>query len=234
MNAGGIGHSGIRGASLIEMLRAGLTDGGDVSGGDSAAQAPTVAEQRPAPVADGDSSGIMAGNFASATRKSSRYLEAAKSSFQLAKQFDNQSQSRLSALLDALVKTAKPAPHEGVKSKVNVPEATIYLLLKRIRDEESLEASERNLDEIKDGIEQKSREATAPKDESGEPIETAPVDGKAQSPPPEIPAQQSPDLESELPAQAPTAAQAPVAAAIAAYKATAAGYASYHSTEITL
>lgn len=182
----------------------------------------SVADSQAALPAQAAASNLMSGNFVSAGQEESKYLKATLSSFTVNKQLQNQSTNRVTALLDSLGGIQGPKIYEGVGSKHSIPEATIKLAMKRIIDAEEHEASERNLAEMKEKIEQKAQEAAAPKDENGQPIETGlPAKNAGESAPlPEISAPNptpAPEISTAPePDVAPDAAPLPAVAAPAA------------------
>ena len=111
----------------------------------------------------GKSSNMLSGNFASAASSESEYVAATKTAFKAFTQTANQQKSRLTNLLDSLVADYSPNVYERAGSKRGgMTAAGAYLLLKRqIREPEEMEASERNLEEIKENIEHKAAEAMA-------------------------------------------------------------------------
>lgn len=141
-------------------------------------------------------SNLMSQNFAPAERKESKYINAALVSFQVSKQVDTQQTSRVNALLGTLGGIQGPRLYKDGESKGGVPEATIQLAMKRIKDAEEHEASERNLDEIKKKIEEKTAEATAPTDANGNPVEVLPPESAGEAAP-------MPEISGSNPAQAP-------------------------------
>lgn len=173
---------------------------------------------------------VMGNNFVSASSDESRYLAASKQSHKIMAQVFNQQNSRLSGLLNSLVGVGA-SPPESLGTA-----AGAYLFLKRqIKDAEDLEASRRNLDEIKDNIDQKAREAAAPKDENGKPIEGAFIeDGRPPAPLPEVaePAQPPPPDTAPAP-EASAPAEALLNTALAAYAAVEQGSAPLYKITLT-
>ena len=151
------------------------------------------------------SSNLMSRNFASAEREESKYLKASLDSFTLDKQLNNQASNRVNSLLNSLGGVAFES-----KGADHAP-AWYEMQMRRIQNAESAESSERNLDEIKENIEQKAQEAAAPTDANGNPVESlstgnaggaAPmpeISGSNPAPAPDVPA-----------ATAPAAAPAPM------------------------
>lgn len=156
------------------------------------------------------SGNMIAGNFASADRGQSQYLTATLNSFSVSKQMQNQADNRVTALLDTLggIKVGE------TKGNVRTP-AWIEMQLRRIMYVETQEESQQNLDDIKDDIEKRAKEANAPKDENGEPIENLPTEGVEAAPSPEPSVPSTEDVKSEIPQET----SAPVDEAIAAYSA---------------
>ena len=218
MAVSGVGSSFLQGMNLMEMLRSLQKSAKDMLGEAGAASLASLVSAAPLPLPDASASAnAMAGNFASAPSSESRYMAAAKQSFVVAKQQNIQETGRVAALLETLGGYQGPQLYDGVDSKRSIPEATVQLALKRIRDTVVQETSERNLEEIRDGIEKNAAEATAPKDENGDPIEGLTTeDAEVTAAPPEISAP-PPDAESaELLQEAPSQPSA-IDAAIAAY-----------------
>lgn len=151
------------------------------------------------------STSMMAGNFASTEREDSKYINASLNSFSVAKQMDNQATNRVTALLDSLGGIQGPTLYDGTGSKRGIPEAAIQRAMKRIQNVEAQEATERNLEEIKDGIKEKAQEAAAPKDENGNPIEGLPTESAGETAP-------MPEISGSNPAPAPDVSAAPTPA----------------------
>lgn len=131
-------------------------------------------------------SNMMSRNFAGGRENDSKYVNANLAGLQAVKQMQNQATSRVSGLLNSLGGIQGPRLYDGVGSKGGVPEATIQLAMKRIKDADSQDASERNLEETKECVEARAAEAMAPKDENGNPIETGTMGTGEAAPMPEI------------------------------------------------
>lgn len=96
-----------------------------------------------------------------------------------------------------------PSLYEGKGSKGGRPEATIQLAMKRVKDAEEHETSERNLEEMKEEIKQRAQEAATPKDENGNPIDIGlPIENAGEAAP-------MPKISGSNPAPAPEVSSAP-------------------------
>ncbi len=145
------------------------------------------------------SSAVMSHNFADGHTSESTDIDAHLAGLQAAKQLQNQADNRVMGLLNSLGGIQGPSLYGEVGSKGGIPEARIQLAMKRIKDADAYDASERNLEERKESIEARAAEATAPKDENGEPIEN-PASGEATP---------LPEISGATPASTPEAASSP-------------------------
>lgn len=149
----------------------------------------------------------MSRNFASAEREESQYTQATIQGLQVSKQMNDSKQNTLMAIMQQAKMEYENAESTGEK----------YQALKRAekkiswyqQDEVRKSAEETHLKESKETLEDKIKEAMAPKDENGNPIETgltaestgeaAPVaeisgSNPAPAPAPEVSAAPAPDV----------------------------------------
>lgn len=176
------------GNGLFDMLRSQRNEGTEtleVSSPEAPAKrAPGAADASPAP-SRAASANMMAQNFASAEREESRYITARKTAFQTDGDMANRQNSILNAGLAELNSLSdKDSTNYAVRSLIGKKAARRML---REQQQSAAEESQRNLKEIKEKIEEKAQEASAPKDENGNPIETPSVGNAAEAAPaPEI------------------------------------------------
>lgn len=113
-------------------------------------------------------SSSMAGNFAK-----SGSIESHQSSVVLAQKAAKKALSAQSLRQNAILAAglAELATAQSLAEQIAIGKRAKERIL-REKHQATIEASERNLDEIKDDIEQKAHEALAPKDAEGNPIET--------------------------------------------------------------
>lgn len=162
------------------------------------------------------SSNVMSRNFFDSNYKRSEYVQASIDDKQLEGTYAN----KMNSMMNSLMAQAsiwdlqrrfgdKDHPIEntyviGTRLVTTSSQAT-----NRIQREETYEASEKNLDAIKDDIERKAQEAIAPTDADGNPIEGMPTKSTGEAAP-------MPEISGSNPALDAAAAPAPeVSAAVA-------------------
>jgi hypothetical protein len=169
IKGGSIMVSGISqsaGGSLQELLRS-LQQGQEAmleqSGFASATRASGLDSIFISTQAADASSNMMSGNFAGATEQS-RYIAASLAGHHA------EQQAALSFHRTLTAAAADILAANGIDASRCDTAAGAGMEMRRIRNTKTLEASGRNLDEIKENIEQKAHEAAAPKDENGNPV----------------------------------------------------------------
>ena len=186
------------GSGLLDMLRSLQKGQGEMLeeslSDDLTAQAMTIADSQTAYA--GASSNLMSGNFAGATEKS-RYIEADLAGRQAQQQMMMRSHQVLQAAAAGMLAA------NGIDASRPGSVAGAGMEMTRISNTKALEASRRNLDEIRENIEHKAEEAVRPTDENGNPVENtteaAPLPeisgyNPATAPAPEMSAAPAPDV----------------------------------------
>lgn len=107
---------------------------------------------------------LMAGNFAGATGEQSRYIQATLQSFEVERQVVLASKEVLTAVAASMVAAS------GIDADRASSPAGASMEMRRVSNTKTLEASGRNLKEVREEIEARAEEATAPKDANGNPI----------------------------------------------------------------
>lgn len=134
---------------------------------------------------DSASSNMMSRNFASAEREESKYITARKAGQEAA----SKQASRQMAILNAGLAELGSLSGNGADSYA-IRNLVGRKAARRIMEEGQQavrEESEKNLKEMKEKIEEKTQDATTPKDESGRPVEGLPTEGAGEAAPmPEV------------------------------------------------
>ena len=122
------------------------------------------------------SSSMMAGSFVksgSAADNMSDYVKANMAAAEAA----NRLSSGLNKTLSSVLKEA------GIDPKEVASAAGADMAMRKLSNRKTGEAHERNLDEIKEKIEEKTEEAMAPTDANGNPVKIGPEGGEVSAPP---------------------------------------------------
>lgn len=126
-------------------------------------------------------SGIMASNFVSAGCEKSKYVNAKLTAFQS----DNDMAARQSAILSAGLTelsalSEKDSENYALRALIGRKAAR---RIQREQQQSAAEESQRNLEEIKDTLEERAQQAAMPQDKNGVPIEKAPNESTGENAP---------------------------------------------------
>ena len=133
---------------------------------------------------------MLARNFASFTRETSKYIEASLNAFKINDMMADTAAQPASSLLDmagGLFFAHEPSGFEDVEASGNskyvdgiLKRLEVDRLAKNKKNKDTAEESEEVLEEARDDIEQAAEEATAPKDADGDVISEVDADPTAQ------------------------------------------------------
>jgi hypothetical protein len=148
------------------------------------------------------SSNLMSENFFSADRKESKYIKAGRAGREaVAKQANRQMAILNAGLAELNALSAKDGGNYAIRNLIGQKTAR---RMQEERQQTVREESERNLEEIKENIEQKAQEAVIPKDENGNPVENClPAESIGEVAP-------MPEISGSAPVSVPEIAAAPV------------------------
>lgn len=130
------------------------------------------------------SSNSMSGNFFNANYEKSKYVKSTIES----KQQESSYASKMTSIVSSLISQATIWDMQRKFGDKNHPIENTYVVgnrltsasskvMQQVEEEETAKESQKNLDEIKDNIEERAEEATMPKDENGKPIEDVTAEG---------------------------------------------------------
>ena len=189
--------SGLRvnGVAVAKEHEAASAESSAQSGADTVSltslSASAPASQSATPTYGSGSPNMLARNFASFTRETSKYIEASLNAFRINDMMADAAAQPASTLLDmagGLFFAHEPTGFEEVEGSGESKYVSAVLkrlevdrLAKNKKNSDTAEESEKVLEDTRDDIEQAAEEATSPKDADGDVIEEVDADSTAQA-----------------------------------------------------
>ena len=140
------------------------------------------------------SSNPMSGNFYNAAHEQSKYVQSSLEG----KRQESAYANKMTSVVTSLISQASLWDQNRHFGDKNHPIENTYVIgnrlttasskvMRQVQEEETAKESKKNLDEIKEDIEQRADKATAPADENGKPIEAAPSEDAEKEAAPPVP-----------------------------------------------